>query len=279
MADMDDDWLMDGDPDSAGTSGSPVCTGSTYLDESILESDNEIEAPVDRNGPRVVGTSYVNYSEDQRNIIKEYFRYYTDMLTYVNKLWKDGPMDIEEPAKPKSDLSKITRKKKVVKGKKPCAAEKNSSIQNMPAKNLNEYLKNQLVEEGDSSNMVNEKMPQKSLKEIGKYLKKRYQKIKKNLNTTLREQLDYGEDLLTARKKFILERKEKKLTETWFEWVHKETTISISYERRYRQMSKFVKDYPMLKRLAMDFTTFHNIHKAIDKMFTVDPTIREEWKK
>jgi uncharacterized protein YlxP (DUF503 family) len=104
-----------------------------------------------------------------------------------------------------------------------------------------------------------------------------HKELKQDNNASLKKSIELGETLNVAYNKFVAEKSESKMTDTWKNWILGFTTISESYSRQLRKMADLVGKYPKLKQLGLNYTDVFKLQAKIKSVFAIDVSIAKQW--
>ena len=96
-------------------------------------------------------------------------------------------------------------------------------------------------------------------------------------NNSLRKAIELGEVLNVAYNKFVAEKRESKLDDTWKSWIESFTKISERYSRQLRKMADLIGKYPKLKQLGLAYTDVFKLKAKIEKEFAKNNSLAKQW--
>ena len=254
-----------------GSSVDPPSGGSDSEIVGSCDTDSVGSFGVDRLG--LDSTFWAGWSKKQIDSLKEILDYHAKVQAFIKDILINGPSSNAEPKKPTITYKQILNLSKTQKSK----AQKNNKIARMTDEEFISHLEILLKPNKDESTITS-KMPTANLEIMGNYLKVKYDKIKGKETELLNNYLQYGDDLCEARSKFGILKAKSKCKETWEQWIETNTTICYSMVKRYIQMSRFVKEYPKLKKLQVSFTALFEMKRKIEQVFKNKPDLSKSWK-
>lgn len=223
--------------------------------------------------------------------IDEHMAFYERKLALIEKAWAEGHLlakEYDEVRAPVSVLRSVVVKagpgsegkesvSKKVKGR-ISAKEKPVAVAKMEDGKFNDNLKGFLCDGTLCELSLHPEMPTNNLDDMAKFLKTQKKEISERENSLLIKHLKFGEHLIEARLVFMAKKKNDKLPDTWEDWIQRNAEISLSYAKRHIQMTKLVKEYPKLNKLALSFKELFVLRNKIKQVFEKNESMRREWR-
>ena len=197
----------------------------------------------------------------QLQIIEDDACYHERCLKGNKRLRELGPTGEDWPKKPKKDIKTLDPSNGQRRAKEALEGEE-----------LHQYLKDNCADIGPEAAYVHPAGGYNSLADMTGRLKAGWNKLQQKF--ILRDYLEYGCWLIQAK----AQHKHEKTGGTWKSWVETELKIHPSYERKIRDVSRTLKDYPGFYRLSMSFTDVFRLKKQIENLLDAQNRWAEYWK-
>jgi hypothetical protein len=211
------------------------------------------------------------WTSEERKGIRRMIKYHKLMRTYYENRLRDGRSLTQPPKKPKNDmLDEIIMRKKP----KMSANDNLKVIKGMSDEDFHAYLLEHFVGNSDVNLNLYVEMPTTNLDEMGIHLKEVYMTLETNI---LQAHYILGRKLILAKAQFDIDKLKGNTKDTWEYWVQSQTEMSPRYERRLRQMSAFIIDYPNLQYLGINYTDVFKLKDRIEALFRRNEDYRSQW--
>ena len=215
------------------------------------------------------------WTPDAAAMIEEHIVYHAKMILDLNKGLTEGPnKSYKAPCKPDSNVLNVL---KGVRPKKASAKAKMVSVHNMTDIDFDRYLRGLMVDERDAC-VIGASTELLTMSDVADKINALHKELSKACNNSLRKAIELGENLNVAYDKFVAEKRESGLGDTWKNWIESFTTMSESYSRKLRKMADLVGKYPKLIHLGVCYSDFFKMHAKIKTVFAKHVSIANRYK-